>query len=294
LLAKSVAYKLDSYEGLVRLLQHYADPFMDESTFGSLGTKYGIILYPFLAMAGSISAIRAKKEAWAWIGYPWIYLSVFAFFNPLIFRWYLAPPLPVYFLMIFLGAGNLLQIIIQKVNDSSRNSSINIITKSFRILAAAAPMFLLLNAWTLAPDHGPRNPAPEMSFIKLELLYQQAAEILLPNLKPDSVLAAGDVGVLGYITGKQVLDTAGLNSLEASAYYPADPLLYTINYAIPPRLILDYRPEFLVMLEVYGRNGLMIDEQFLERYDLLADIPTDMYGSDGLLIFQRSNRAQGL
>jgi hypothetical protein len=96
------------------------------------------------------------------------------------------------------------------------------------------------------------------------------------------------VGVLGYFTQVRILDTVGLNSPISTRYYPLDSSFYAINYAIPPDLILDTRPDYLVILEVYGRDGLLKDDQFLQAYQLKAKIPTDMYGSDGLLIFARN------
>jgi hypothetical protein len=63
-----------------------------------------------------------------------------------------------------------------------------------------------------------------------------------------------------------------------------------INYAIPPDLILDEQPDFVVILEVYGRAGLLRDGRFWEQYRLRRKIPTDIYGSDGLLILERKDR----
>jgi hypothetical protein len=130
-----------------------------------------------------------------------------------------------------------------------------------------------------------------MAYYQLELLYRQAADILAPEIaaRPQPpLLAAGDVGVLGYFTQARILDTVGLNSPISTRYYPLDSSFYAINYAIPPDLILDTRPDYLVILEVYGRDGLLKDDQFLQAYQLKAKIPTDMYGSDGLLIFARN------
>jgi hypothetical protein len=96
------------------------------------------------------------------------------------------------------------------------------------------------------------------------------------------------VGVLGYDTGVRILDTVGLNSLQSTSYYPLDPAYYAINYAIPPQLILDTRPDFIVILEVYGRLGLLKSPLFWQLYTLRQKIPTDIYGSDGLLVFERN------
>ena len=147
---------------------------------------------------------------------------------------------------------------------------------------------MTLNGWQIRPEHGPDRPAPEMAYIKLELLYQEAASILTERDLTNETIAAGDIGAVGYFTNAHILDTIGLISPVSLKYYPLPDSLYTINYAIPPDLILDHMPDYIVILEVYGRNGLLVNESFLNSYRLLKKIPTDMYGSDGLLIFERS------
>ncbi|RME06584.1 MAG: hypothetical protein D6803_06120, partial [Anaerolineae bacterium] len=121
--------------------------------------------------------------------------------------------------------------------------------------------------------------------------YRQAAEILRPYLgdHPDQfTLAAGDVGVLGYYTGARILDTVGLNSPQTLRYYPLDESFYVINYAVPPDLVLEEQPDFVVLLEVYGRAGLFPSPEFQRAYTLLRKLPSEIYGSDGMLIFARN------
>jgi len=152
------------------------------------------------------------------------------------------------------------------------------------------PVFLVGQDWVLKPDHGLNHPAPEMAWYKLELLYRQAADSLAGetnNKDQPPLLAAGDVGVLGFYTPFRILDTVGLNSPVSTSYYPLDASYYVINYAIPPDLILENHPEYIVILEVYGREGLLKDPRFQASYVLRDKIPTDIYGSDGMLIFQR-------
>jgi hypothetical protein len=152
----------------------------------------------------------------------------------------------------------------------------------------ALPLCSSLNAWSIHPDHGPDRPAPEMAWFKLELLYRQAADYLAPRLTASSRLAAGDVGVLGFYTPARILDTVGLNSPESLRYYPLDKQYYVINYAIPADLILDERPDYVVILEVYARLTLLQDPRFSQQYTLLRTLPTDIYGSRGMLIFARN------
>jgi hypothetical protein len=109
-------------------------------------------------------------------------------------------------------------------------------------------------------------------------------------IQSGDVVAAGDIGALGYFTNARILDTIGLITPAAVEYYPIPDDLYVINYAVPPRLIQDQSPEFVVLLEVYGRRGLLREAWFPGSYRLLTALPTDIYGSDGLLLFQRRSQ----
>jgi hypothetical protein len=144
-----------------------------------------------------------------------------------------------------------------------------------------------LNAYTLHPDHGPDRPAPEMAWFKLELLYQRAAEWVRPRLEAGDLVAAGDIGAVGWYTSARILDTVGLISPEALPYYPLNPSLLVINYAMSPDLIRDFQPEYIITLEVYVRKSLLPARWFEEEYTLVEKLDTDIYGSDGMLIFGR-------
>ena len=118
--------------------------------------------------------------------------------------------------------------------------------RSAWMLRAGLLLLVSLNAYTLHPDHGPDRPAPEMAWFKLELMYRRAAASLTPQLQPGDVVAAGDIGMVGWVTKAPILDTIGLISPEAVSYYPLDPSLLVINYAIAPDLIRDLQPDYLI------------------------------------------------
>ncbi len=282
--AKLNAYRLAPTEALVRLIQHYATPFMEQNWLGAPASiGLGLLLYPFLYLVGARRAFRAEPRMLALLLYPWLYFAVFAISNPLIFRWYLTPPLPVYMLVILLGAEEL----ISKMVAGRKAPLPRWLTALPVLVVVLLPAVVLMREWRLHPDHGADRPAPAMAYIKLELLYRQAAETALPLLSDGQTLAAGDVGVLGYFTRTRILDTVGLNSAEALPYYPLDAGYYVINYAVAPDLIIDQKPDVVIFLEVYGRGGLFADTRFQSSYRLVEKIPTDMYGSDGMLIFAR-------
>jgi hypothetical protein len=269
--AKAVAYQLPAEAAFVRLLQHFGTPFMEHLAFGASWLWVGLILYPALYILGSLAVLRRQAGAWPMLAYPASFFLAYSVANPLLFRWYMSPPLPIFFLGIFIG--------VERIARDLRHPKL--------AYALAAPAFiLLLNGWTLRPDHGPQRPAPRMAYIALEGLYQQVAERLRLKILAGEVLAAGDIGALGYYSGAQMLDTVGLITPAASRYYPLPPEAYVINYAIPSDLILDLRPTWLVILEVYGRNTLLQDPDFLAQYELVDQIATDIYGSEGMLIFR--------
>jgi hypothetical protein len=285
--AKSLAYRLPPEAGLVRLLQHYGTPFFEHETLGPWWPLAGLALYLALSLAGGLAAVRRNGRAWVVALYPWLYLVAFAAANPLIFRWYLAPPLPFYFLLILIGLDRLLADLARWW--SARAGLPRLRPAAPYLLAAPVALYaaFFARAWTLHPDHGPDAPAPVMAWHQLELYYAQVGAALAGPAAEGAVIAAGDVGALGYYSNARILDAVGLMSPEALAYYPLDPSLYVINYAVAPRLILDYAPDYVVLLEVYGRAGLLRDADFNARYEVMDTVPTDIYGSDGLLVMRR-------
>lgn len=278
--AKTAAYYLKPEEGLIRLVQHYATPFFEENIFVGAGALLTtLVLYCALALAGGLAAIRRDRHAWPIAAYPFLYFAVFALANPLIFRWYLTPPLPFYFLLILTGVSQIAAGLAQRWGRE---------WPSALVFGAAGLLFvaLSLRAWVLTPDHGPDRPAPGMAWFKLEQIYARVGEELAPELRPGQVIAAGDIGALGYFSRATILDTLGLVSPQSTAFYPLPHDQLVINYAISADLIADQRPDYVVFLEVYGRNTLLVDPRFASRYTLREKIPTDIYGSQGMLIYQ--------
>jgi hypothetical protein len=270
--AKIVAYNLESHEAFIRLLQHFATPFLGHLTFGNVWIAIGLVLYITLFLIGTITAFRSWIGSWSIFIFPILYFVAFSIADPLIFRWYLVPPLPIFFLGIFLG-----------IDRISHDLKVSL----FFWLFAALAFFLTLNGWSIKPDHGPTRPAPQMAFIKLELIYEEIGRDLKDVLEPDQTLAAGDIGALGYFSKARMLDTVGLISPVSAKYYPLPDPAFVINYAIPTELILAEKPDYFVALEVYGRRTFMEDEDFLAAYTTVRKYDSDLYGSEGMYVFQR-------
>jgi len=93
---------------------------------------------------------------------------------------------------------------------------------------------------------------------------------------------------IGYFSRATILDTVGLVTPAVSKYYPIPKELIAEgqNYAIPPQLILDDQPQYLVAMESMVRLGLEQNATFKQEYKLVRDIPTDFYGT-GMYLYQR-------
>lgn len=291
--AKSVAYLLPEKSAFIRLLQHYATPFLGHLTFGTPWIGVGLVVYPFLYLIGARRTFSKNKNILPLALFPWLYFLAFSIANPLIFRWYLTPPLPALQFFILAGVESIVEdgFTLMKKPSSTLHLMCKRFTTAFFVILF--PFILIIRGWTMHPDHGIQNPAPEMAWYLLELKYRQAADYLLARFSQSNLahlyLAAGDVGVLGYYTYAKILDTVGLNSPVAIQYYPLEASQHVNAYAVPTRLILDEKPDVIVLLEVYGRKSLFQEPQFWEEYELIHQIPTDIYGSNGMLIFQRKD-----
>ncbi len=273
--AKVGAYLIGPSEALIRLLQHYSTPFFEHEALGRFWPAVGIPLYLALFLLGGLVLVRRQSRLWPFLAYPLAYAVAFSLSNPLIFRWYLAPPLPAYFAGIVAGTGAPL--------GKLRGRAGTIAVAGL----LAVWLGLSVNAYTLHPDHGPDRPAPEMAWFKLELLYRQAAECLRPHLAPGDLVAAGDIGAVGWFTEAPILDTVGLVSPEALPYYPLPADQMATNYAMATDLIRDLQPDYIVTLEIYVRKTLLAAPWFAEQYRLLRTLETDIYTSQGMLLFER-------
>jgi hypothetical protein len=282
ILAKSLAYQIRPLEGLVRLLQHYGTPFFEQNLFGPYWPLFGFIVYLTLSISGGLAIMRREPRAWPMVAFPWLYFAAYSAANPLIFRWYLAPPLPFYFLLILTGIQRLLQ-----TATAARQLWQPPIAQRWMAAPIAAFAALSLAAWTLRPDHGPTQAGAADGLAPVGAVLRRRGARAGPKCDGSTVVAAGDVGALGYYSGARILDTVGLMLPEASRYYPLDPAIYVTNYAIPPQLILDQRPDYVVLLEIYGRNGLLKEPRFHDAYALVRKLDTDIYDSQGLLVFKR-------
>jgi hypothetical protein len=287
MLAKGAAYRLPEAAAFIRLLQAFGTPFMENELFGTWWIAPGLVCCIALSMLAISRLARRVPGAWPALVFPWAFLIIFSAANPLIFRWYLAEPLPFYMLSILIGVGEFSQDVAHSNMLHGRALPKPLAARVGWAVVAVWVVVVLGAGWVLHPTNGADRPAPEMAIVRLEEAYTEVARRLAPEVNRSTVVAAGDVGALGYFLDAHILDLVGLNSKEVTQYFPLPAAMYVINYAVPPGAIFAAMPDYVILLEVYGRNGLLKESRFAQAYDLVDRIDTDMYGSDGLLVFRR-------
>ncbi len=283
--AKSIAYVVQPYSALVTFIQTYATPFFEFDTFGPAGAMIGSVAYLTLSLLGIGYARRRWPRLLPFLIYPWLYMAIFSVANPLIFRWYVAPPLPGLMLGIVAGAWSIIETL-EKATKRRRAAPI--------LIGALALLWggMSIHAWDVHPDHEPDRPAPRMAWHKIELLYQQIGTQLREQygVTPQTHVASADIGAIGYFSQATIVDTVGLVTPALSRYYPVSPALIVPgqNYAIPPQLIDDTRPDYLVTMEAFVRLGLEQDavfkaaygEPIIKRETDTSGKKIDFYGTD--------------
>jgi hypothetical protein len=124
--------------------------------------------------------------------------------------------------------------------------------------------------------------------------YRRAAAFLnRRGERPERALIS-EVGIFGFFYRGDVIDTVGLCSPEALAFYPPPasdiwdeqgrPLTYSDNLT-PTRMVLDLRPAYVVNGLGFVRNLRRPGSPFLRQYALVGTFGT-VWG-DPLLVYER-------
>ncbi|MBU0984815.1 MAG: hypothetical protein KKA42_13150, partial [candidate division Zixibacteria bacterium] len=167
-------------------------------------------------------------------------LAFYVFSNTLLFFWYVAPLYPVYLLLVAAS-----------VPWAVERLRFNVIRERKLAPFVYALMVLVLLAGCYRPVMYYRDFQESMTHVHREVglyLKTRAAE--------NDLVAAEDIGLMGYLSGLRILDRDGLVSPEAIPYNRTGDYL---------GLIQDYRPDWVVATNS-PISGFVTDSAFLAHY----------------------------
>jgi len=243
-----------------------------------LGPPAGWLLAGVLALVQGFLVLRGvqwtstyQNRVWIVAGFPFLYLVSYlgsSVRHVLIFDWYLAPLQPFYLLFLALG-----------LFSSSRGAR----SRPLLFLSALLVLSQLSGLGWTPSDFG----RPLDASAGREAEYQEVATRYSSSFGRETLVAAAEIGALGYFSEARILDTVGLISPIALRYYPLPPDMYISSYAIPPELIRNAQPDFLVTMEVFVSRGLLREQWFLNEYEEIYRKPTKAFRGTHLLVFRR-------
>jgi len=279
--AKNVVYLLPRFEALRGLAHHWCALVGLDLTGPPAYAPAAALTV--LWLLGTLSVARRGRRFGPVAIFPLLYLCAFAIANKPMFRWYYVPLEPFYLLGLAGLAQALLKVRATRYAAATLTAAV--------VMAVVGAQLYSLN---LLPDASRPWLTPKRISLERELLYQRVAEDINRSYPVDSgvTIATPEIGAFGYYSRARILDTTGLVSPEALRYYPLDPALSPeCNYAVAPDMIRELKPEMVVSLELFIRNGLLPDPWFRSHYTPAARYDTEAFGSKGLLVFRRRDWA---
>lgn len=190
--AKQMEYAALNQEALpVRFLRLLIQPLVGA----------GVLLMPG-AFWAFYRAVRRRQSIWMALGLFWIgFTLLYAWRLPVAYQHgrYLMPAMPTYFLLGFLGMHEL-------VDSFGQQSSARLFRFGWRLAVTLTLLLFFFNgALAISNDVG---------IIQTEMVA--TARWIQQNTPSDALVAAHDIGALGYFGERQLVDLAGLISPEVA------------------------------------------------------------------------------
>jgi hypothetical protein len=219
---------------------------------------------------GLFTTFRATADHCAWLYiYLFALLVISVFFiagSPFMFRWYLSWYSPLLYLCVPLVAGLALE---------NYRIVLGCVVGVNCLFCVLSPNVLL--RWD--------------DWHQRLLLYRDAATFLDGMNKSNCRLAVSEDGMLGYTYLGYIIATDGLVSDHVLKYFPVPVAKRstTASFSIPPQLIYDMKPDFMITLDTFAKNGVIEEAEFQKQYTTMKMYPTQLWNSTGLYVYGRKN-----
>ncbi len=180
-------------------------------------------LIPVLVMIFLFIKNVINRNNWIVLGIPVIYFIAFSLSNPIMFPWYVSQIEPFWLIVSFVG----LYSFITKLN-----------IKYIHLLLLFLLVFPIISFTkrVTSDDVGSKTAL----FL--------SADYLSKHLKDNQTVGISNIGIVSFETKAKIVDFFGLVRPDSVLYYPIKNGCFKKDelYVIPPDLIKDSRPDFLV------------------------------------------------
>lgn len=128
-------------------------------------------------------------------------------------------------------------------------------------------------------------------------MYKRACEYLKKRGTGGGQVATWEPGLVGFVlSNERILDLGGLISDQALKYYPVpngERTRLPVQGSIPPKCVLELKPEWCMFFDCLGDNGLLSDPEFMSNYEMEKFWQGSIMGGKGLYLFHRVDDGTG-
>ena len=200
-----------------------------------------------LSIAGAYAAVRDRVTWWPVLLWTGAYFAGYTVLGVLQFPWYYPPLVPAFALLIGLGVEDLVRLLPKK-SWMHRAGLAFVLTATCLVPSAD---------WLFANRRLKPNPRVAT--------YRQVGEWLRNHTKPESTVAAIEIGVIGFYADREIVDTMGLVSPEMVGHL--ETWLQTLQFAIN-----HYWPDYGIVLEGTAWGGIVRQPWFQEAYGQVQEV----------------------
>jgi hypothetical protein len=233
-----------------------------------------VVLFPLLFAIGR--PVSRHRGGWMAPAALLAVLGLYAAGNPLVFQWYWAPLLCTAIVSAALGWA----------------ACFSFRAPAAAIVVVASLAVQLVFAYT-DPATGFNEPFFSRDDAELQRIvaYRAVAERLNVVARRSDVVAAPEVGALGFYFEGTIRDACGLVSPQALKYLPVPPdqRLGPDVGAISVDFVRGTSPQWVVTLPLFAGNSLLQSDWFRSEYQLWgrAPLPKPLWGGQDVLVFHR-------
>ena len=270
-LPHSIAAKASAYQSSPGFAAYFISAFLATGTLAQYTVTPLLLITSFASLSvvvtGTILMARRRPEFISLVSYAPLFLALMVLANaPMFFPWYYYPILPS---LIFAAAA-----LVWFLPIRSRAPRLGLLALTI-VGTLLIPTYLMQSSpsWPLSRER--------------EIAYHDACRFLQTYSRPDEVVLAPDIGVIGWcLPDNEMLDPIGLVSPGAMPYLPPR----SQAPAIPSELVLDSRPELIVALEQYLIPFLARSPEFATAYHEVWSRPVTIAGhTQQLHIYRQSD-----